>query len=64
MFKRGASGDAIRPRFSILNPVLTQTLPPYQPAVGITDIIAHLYERYLTNTKEVEGIGYGNHIYA
>ncbi|MBR0087700.1 MAG: iron-containing alcohol dehydrogenase [Lachnospiraceae bacterium] len=54
MFKRGASGDAIRPRFSILNPALTQTLPPYQTACGITDIMAHLYERYLTNTKEVE----------
>ena len=54
MFKRGASGDAIRPRFSILNPALTQSLPPYQTACGITDIIAHLYERYLTNTPEVE----------
>ena len=54
MFKRGASGDAIRPKFSILNPALTQTLPPYQTAAGITDIMAHLYERYLTNTKDVE----------
>ena len=54
MFKRGASGDAIRPKFSILNPALTQTLPPFQSAAGITDIMAHLYERYLTNTKEVE----------
>ena len=54
MFKRGASGDAIRPKFSILNPALTQTLPPYQTAAGITDILAHLHERYLTNTKEVE----------
>ncbi len=54
MFKRGASGDAIRPKFSILNPALTQTLPPYQSAAGITDIMAHLYERYLTNTKDVE----------
>ena len=54
MFKRGASGDAIRPEFSILNPALTQTLPPYQTACGITDILAHLYERYLTNTPEVE----------
>ena len=36
MLKRGASGDAIRPRFSILNPALTQTLPAYQPACGIT----------------------------
>lgn len=54
MFKRGASGNAIRPKFSILNPALTQTLPAYQTAAGITDIMAHLYERYLTNTKEVE----------
>ncbi len=54
MFKRGASGDALRPRFSILNPELTQTLPPWQTAAGITDIMAHLYERYLTNTPEVE----------
>ena len=56
MYKRGATGDAIRPKFSILNPALTQTLPPYQTACGITDIMAHLYERYLTNTKEVEVI--------
>ena len=54
MFKRGASGDAIRPKLSILNPALTQTLPPYQSAAGITDIMAHLYERYLTNSTEVE----------
>ncbi|MBR4895270.1 MAG: iron-containing alcohol dehydrogenase [Clostridia bacterium] len=54
MFKRGASGDAVRPRFSVLNPALTETLPPHQTAAGITDIMAHLYERYLTNTAEVE----------
>ncbi|MCR5557886.1 MAG: iron-containing alcohol dehydrogenase [Butyrivibrio sp.] len=54
MFKRGASGDAIRPKFSILNPALTQTLPPFQTAAGITDIMAHLHERYLTNSKDVE----------
>ncbi|MDV4149380.1 iron-containing alcohol dehydrogenase [Clostridium sp. AL.422] len=54
MIKRGASGDAIRPKFSILNPELTETLPAYQTACGITDIIAHLYERYLTNSKDVE----------
>ncbi|MBR6401881.1 MAG: iron-containing alcohol dehydrogenase [Eubacterium sp.] len=54
MFKRGASGNALRPKFSILNPELTQTLPPYQTAAGATDIMAHLYERYLTNSTEVE----------
>ncbi len=54
MLKRAATGEALRPKFSVLNPALTQTLPPYQTACGITDIIAHLYERYLTNTKDVE----------
>ncbi len=54
MMKRGATGDAIRPKFSVLNPALTQTLPAFQSAAGITDIMAHLYERYLTNSTEVE----------
>ena len=54
MFKRGAGSDVIRPKFSILNPELTQTLPAYQTAAGATDIMAHLYERYLTNTTDVE----------
>lgn len=54
MLKRGASGEVLRAKFSILNPALTQTLPAFQTACGITDILAHLYERYLTNTKEVE----------
>ena len=54
MFKRGASGEAYRPTFSILNPELTQTLSPFQTACGITDIMAHLFERYFTNTKDVE----------
>ena len=54
MFKRGATGEGLRPAFSILNPALTQTLPPYQTACGITDIMAHLFERYFTNTKDVE----------
>ena len=54
MYKRGATGEALRPTFSILNPALTQTLPKYQISCGITDIMAHLFERYFTNTKEVE----------
>lgn len=54
MFKRGATGEGIRPAFSILNPELTQTLPAYQTACGATDIMAHVFERYFTNTKDVE----------
>ena len=54
MLKRGASGEALRPVFSVLNPELTQTLPGYQTACGGTDIMAHVFERYFTNTQEVE----------
>jgi alcohol dehydrogenase YqhD (iron-dependent ADH family) len=52
--KRGLTSELIRPVFSILNPALTETLPPYQTACGITDIMAHVFERYFTNTKNVE----------
>ena len=54
MLKRAASGEALRPKFSILNPETTCTLPAYQTACGITDIMAHVCERYFTNTKNVE----------
>ena len=54
MIKRGTSSDCIRPKFSILNPALTMTLPKYQTACGITDIMAHVFERYFTNTKDVD----------
>ncbi|MBP7188006.1 MAG: iron-containing alcohol dehydrogenase [Ruminococcus sp.] len=52
--KRDVSSDLLRPKFSILNPELTCSLPPYQTACGATDIMAHVFERYFTNTKEVE----------
>ncbi len=54
MLKRSIGSDLIRPRFSILNPQLTCSLPAYQTACGATDIMAHVFERYFTNTKEVE----------
>jgi len=54
MLKRGAGSDLIRPKFSVLDPALTQTLPAYQTACGATDIMAHVFERYFTNTREVE----------
>lgn len=54
MHKNGFGNDLIRPRFSVLNPALTQTLPAYQTACGATDIMAHVCERYFTNTTDVE----------
>jgi hypothetical protein len=52
--KRGGSGEVLRPVFSILNPELTQTLPAYHTAAGSTDILVHIFERYFSNTEEVE----------
>ena len=54
MWKRGAGSDLLRPKFSVMNPELTYTLPAYQTACGATDIMAHVFERYFTNTSEVE----------
>lgn len=52
--KRGYSSDLSRPKFAIMNPVLTYTLPAYQTAAGCVDIILHTLERYFTNTTDVE----------
>jgi len=54
MLKRGLRGDLNRPVFAIMNPELTYTLSPYQTACGIADMMAHIFERYLTNTPDVD----------
>lgn len=45
---------ALRPKFACLNPELTFTLPPYQTACGITDMMVHILERYFSPTPDVE----------
>ncbi len=52
--KTGCKSEYIIPEFAILNPELTYTLPAYQTACGIMDILAHVMERYFTNTKDVD----------
>ncbi len=52
--KRGTGSPLIRPTFSILNPEITFTLPPYQTAAGITDMMAHIMERYFTQERNVD----------
>lgn len=44
----------LRPVFSIMNPELTYTLPPFQTACGVCDMMVHILERYFTNTSDVE----------
>lgn len=54
-YKRSVDGiDIIRPRFAIMNPELTYTLPAYQTASGATDIMSHVMERYFSVTEYVD----------
>ncbi|MGL5542353.1 MAG: iron-containing alcohol dehydrogenase [Fusobacteriaceae bacterium] len=53
-FKKSFGGICVRPKFAIMNPELTFTLPPYQTAAGAVDMIAHIHERYFTTVKNVE----------
>jgi alcohol dehydrogenase YqhD (iron-dependent ADH family) len=51
MSKRGLSTDFNRPKFAVMNPELTFTLPPFQVACGVTDIMMHTLDRYFTLTE-------------
>lgn len=44
----------LRPKFAVMNPELTMTLPAWQTASGISDMMAHILERYLSNTPDVQ----------
>jgi alcohol dehydrogenase YqhD (iron-dependent ADH family) len=50
--KRGLSSDLHRPKFAILNPDLTLTLPPYQVACGVVDILMHTMDRYFNPVQD------------
>jgi alcohol dehydrogenase len=53
-FKKDAGGECMRPKFAIMNPEITFTLPPYQTACGAADIMAHVMERYFTRIDGVD----------
>ena len=52
--KRGYNNDICRPKFAVMNPELTATLPPYQTASGCVDILMHTMERYFTPNGTME----------
>lgn len=52
--KRGYNSDLSRPKFAIMNPELTLTLPDYQTESGCTDIMMHTMERYFVNGGSME----------
>ena len=54
LLKRAVNSELIYPRFSIMNPELSFTLPKFQVACGAADIMSHLMERYFTNVQNVE----------
>lgn len=49
--KRGLSTPFNRPRFAIMDPELTYTLPKFQVACGTVDIMMHTLDRYFTPTR-------------
>jgi alcohol dehydrogenase YqhD (iron-dependent ADH family) len=54
-YKRSIDGvDIVRPKFAIMNPELTFTLPAYQTASGACDIMSHVMERYFSVTSHVD----------
>jgi len=52
--KRGYPSDVLLPKFAILNPENTFSLPPYQTSCGISDILSHMMERYFTREPDVD----------
>ena len=51
--KLGYSNDMARPKFAIMNPRRTFTLPPYQTAAGVTDMMMHTMERYFSHDDDM-----------
>lgn len=52
--KLGYSNNLSRPKFAIMNPCRTFTLPPYQTAAGVTDMMMHTMERYFTKDDDMD----------
>lgn len=54
MLKKDYAGSELRPKFSILNPELTYTLPAWQTACGATDMMMHTQERYFSKDDDMD----------
>ena len=52
--KLGYSNNLSRPKFAIMNPKRTFTLPPYQTAAGVTDMMMHTMERYFAKDDDMD----------
>ncbi len=52
--KLGSHSYLLRPKFAIMNPRRTMTLPPYQTAAGVADMMMHIMERYFTKDDDMD----------
>jgi len=52
--KRAVGSNIIRPKFAILNPELTYSLPAFQTFCGVADMMSHVMERYFSNTQKTD----------
>lgn len=50
LHKMSVGSPFLRPRFAIMNPELTMSLPWFQTACGVVDMLCHIFERYFSNT--------------
>ena len=57
-FKLGIETDLIIPKFAIINPEYTLSLPKYQTSVGLCDISTHLIERYYSDIEYTDTTDY------
>ena len=57
-FKLGIETDLIIPKFAIINPEYTLSLPKYQTSVGLCDISTHLIERYFSDIEYTDTTDY------
>ena len=51
--KRSYDDDIIRPKFAVMDPELTYSLPAYQTACGVVDIMMHTMERYFSHEDDM-----------
>lgn len=53
-FKSGFNSVTNYPLFSLMDPTLTYTVPPYQVGIGLADMFSHAMERYFSPSNEIE----------
>lgn len=53
-YKKSIYHECICPKFALLNPELTVSLPSFQTSCGIADIMSHVMENYFTSVENAD----------